>query len=683
MNKRFRHQSVTALGISDRVFTRVSIRSGRQGLSIRSLGLAMPEHSLPPLAEPERRHVAITEALRTGGMVSRDEPEAVGVNRLRDSKAQITWLPSVDPAELASMAAFEMEKVLPMEAGRYVAGYSVLHTNGREGSDTLLVALDRAAADATTRGAQHAGVVLTRATLGALALVAAWKHGREAGALKAAKPLDTTASEDPQEVGQPRIEMIVHLALDSTDIVILRDDRPVFMRGSSLGLAKMLSRLRQAGIAAALEDLELLDLDHLEFSLMGIREKHLASGGLSLEDEIGLPDADSLAGRATTGLHSIIGNEDEAPTPKADEARLMMDSTRPLDNEAVSRTSQLLALSEDDGTTWGESGAEIVQTWLKKLLQEMKRTIVAAGSSVPSRKLSAVTLCGPGAVFQGIDEFFAKNFQAPAFLLDGFCGLSIDLGTDESLVERLMTLTKKKGAAKVAAAPPPMLPAAKRQLYVEVIGAAIEELEHSAVDVPKLNLLPTWYMETQATGEKRRSMATTAVIGFIALLLAVVYLQLRHSHIQALVEDLERENAIMAPVAAKVKDMEEKLAIVREHVDGRYSALAVMEMLAKLDTVRERRVRLIVFNYERGKDVQIRGHAKAVPDFNDFQIGIDRSGYFSRVDPRGDEPRELSGDRRVREFDLLAKLYTETKARSTSAPAGRSFGGPVAATTRD
>ena len=659
-------KTVSGLAITDRGVSYVTIEGDRTQLCVRELGHATPDEPFPAAAETEKRAMAIAATLRSG-LKGRRLPQLVAVARQRDAKAHFAWLPSIDRAEIASMASFEIEKIAPMEADKYVADHLVIHTQGKAGSDCLFVALDRTAADSITRGASHAGHDLERLTLSGWAIFQAWAYASEAGLLRYVSAVnegqvtsrltrgaafapadcqpeaaDVEESEgDKAKVMPGALELIVHLGIDSTDLILLKGGVPAFMRSSSLGLGKLLERLRQAGVTAGLDDFHLLDLDHIEFTLMAIRERTLVRSGVAFEDEQG-GSATSAFAESSASFQAILDDLPEdaaaAPSPREEPAKV----GQVLDHDIVSRTTRILALGEEEGADWGDTGADVVQTWLKKLLQEMKRTLVFANSMMQGRSIDRMTLCGPGAAFQSMDAYFSRNFAIPVATLDGLAGIPIERTSEAS----------GKDADSI-----PALSPARRQIYLEAIGAALEGIRTAPSEKP-LNLLPAWYVESRATGEKRRSIATSVMIGVIALAMVIVYLQLEQRNFVELKTSIEEENNNMAPFVREVDDMQDKLEIVRKHVDGSHSVLAVMDMIAQMDVVRNDRVRVNQINYERGKDVLFRGHAKSIADMNDFQISLNRSGFFLRTEQRDSTQINLNGTM-VQQFDILGIMAAQ------------------------
>ena len=126
-------KTATALSVGDRCLAWLTLVAGKDGPAVRALGTAYPATPLPPLREPERRHVAITETARPA-LGNSKLAEAAVVLRQRDAKAHFAWLPTVVPAEIEQMARFEMQKIAPLDADRYIPGHTVLSRNGGDGA---------------------------------------------------------------------------------------------------------------------------------------------------------------------------------------------------------------------------------------------------------------------------------------------------------------------------------------------------------------------------------------------------------------------------------------------------------------------------------------------------------------------------------------------------------------------
>lgn len=78
-------------------------------------------------------------------------------------------LPSSDPQELASMAAFEAEKIIPFNVERHIISHSLLRQHEIEGSDVLIAAVDEPVMQQWYGIAKHAGVEPVTSVVSALA----------------------------------------------------------------------------------------------------------------------------------------------------------------------------------------------------------------------------------------------------------------------------------------------------------------------------------------------------------------------------------------------------------------------------------------------------------------------------------------------------------------------------------
>jgi Tfp pilus assembly PilM family ATPase len=585
---------------------------------LKGLDKRLPERPLPSLREPDLRRVKIGETLKAK-LPEMSFENASLVARARDTKAHLAWLPSTETAELDQMAQFEAEKIAPVEAEQLIADYLVLEQED-ERSYCLLGTVDTQAMECTMRALVHSGLQLENATLSGWALYRAWKHAIDSGAL------DKSISEGE--------EILVYFGVDSIDIVLLVNGVPAMMRSSVNGLSKMLVNLRRGQFHLALDDLEKIDLNQTDFSLMSIEDEYHREKKHKT-DELYSSEALLDEGSATSQPPSQAEDADDQEIQKA-----------------ISQATSVFSADSQDVSVWGGGAGEIVRTWLNRNIQELKRTIAYAQSEHPLTDLGQITICGPGAVLKNLPEALEKNLDAPVRVLDGLCGVELDEKLTKESPDAMKELASK----------------ARRGLYIEPIGAALLQLDD---EQKNFDLRPQWYLNKRAAGEKRRSLTTTAVLVIICLGLSIVYLKIRQDFTQDLIAAIERENNRLQPHAEKVIDMREKLELVSKHVDDQFSALAVMNLISELAPVKNKRVRLTSINFERGGDVIIRGDAKTVPDFNDFQFGLESSGFFTKVNPRDINVRPLHRGRPdVQSFDIQAPLKSQIPGNRRSGSSG-------------
>ncbi len=133
-------------------------------------------------------------------------------------------LPSVDPAELAQMARFEVERHIPFHAERHCSGYHVMRKMGVEGSEVLLAAVDGPIIQRALDGLAGADLSSAGVTLSSVALCNSLLHERRDWL-----PGKTVA--------------VIAMGLDTLDLVLLTDGRVLFARSAPLDLRSMLEAL--------------------------------------------------------------------------------------------------------------------------------------------------------------------------------------------------------------------------------------------------------------------------------------------------------------------------------------------------------------------------------------------------------------------------------------------------------
>jgi len=553
--------------------------------------------------EPEKRRLQITETLREGLTKHAWElPSATLALRAVEAKTRGTRLPSSEPAELAQMAKFEVEKLLPFDRARYLTGAIFARNVGLEGTDTLLVAMDGALVEAGIKGLEGAGVATERTTLGTLGLVALAKNaagGKREG-----------------------VELIVHLGLDAMDLIVMRDGAPDWMRGAPSGLARAAAKLIASGDAS-------VDLDHAGIRMM--REPLFAiSQALHSDDAVSKATATEQVGGDTNAFTTKVVLAATASTKSPEQ--------------------------------------EALASWLARTMQEVRRTIESGRSQGLWPNVDRILLSGSGAVLvQGLAEHLAKWSGVPTEVLPAWGGLAMPKRVVPPPADA------KSKALTLVAEPWSEIEASLAQVAA---GCLLEAL-HQADAKPgaTLDLTPEWYLQQRQTERRRRSSIVTGAIALVLVVAAMLYLTLRSSYEAEYIDALRADNELMRPLAEGVTDKEEKLAIVRKHVENKFGAIAVLDLINQLDVVVKGRVRLLRFEFRRGEEMTLRGQAETYADINDFQDSLEKHrDFFTQVINRGQEPRELSQGRKVIQFDFVCYLQALNPNRRTTRGAGRAGG---------
>lgn len=123
----------------------------------------IPKDDNAPVEQARRLKEALRQHRATTALSSLVVPkQSTTVRKVR--------LPSADPAEIESMAAFEAEKIIPFNVERHIIAYQTLGGDGIEGTDVLLAAIDGIVMDQWYSVVKGAGVDPTVADVSSLAL---------------------------------------------------------------------------------------------------------------------------------------------------------------------------------------------------------------------------------------------------------------------------------------------------------------------------------------------------------------------------------------------------------------------------------------------------------------------------------------------------------------------------------
>lgn len=139
-------------------------------------------------------------------------------------------LPSSDPQELASMARFEAERNLPLNAERHIVEHAILGKPAVEGTEVLLAAVDEPVALEIVELAEAFGVTVESLGISTLALYRAWFSAME---------------KQGQNTQGPAL--LIHLGQESADLVLISKGQPVYNRSAPVGLQRLIHEIQAAG----------------------------------------------------------------------------------------------------------------------------------------------------------------------------------------------------------------------------------------------------------------------------------------------------------------------------------------------------------------------------------------------------------------------------------------------------
>jgi Tfp pilus assembly PilM family ATPase/Tfp pilus assembly protein PilN len=214
----------------------------KPGGALRIIHAATVPYS--PEATSAERGQALGAALKAAGIEGGAASIIVPRSQANCRKA---LLPSSDPTELASMARFEAERHLPLNAERHIVEHALLGKPAVEGTEVLVAALDEPVALEVLETATAAGLDVASIGISTLALFRAWLRSR-GGASSA---------------GDQGPSLLIHLDEDSVELVLVAGGQPAYNRSAPVGLTRLIADVAQAGPQPMTREL-LGQLDALE-----------------------------------------------------------------------------------------------------------------------------------------------------------------------------------------------------------------------------------------------------------------------------------------------------------------------------------------------------------------------------------------------------------------------------------
>ncbi|HVM59706.1 MAG TPA: pilus assembly protein PilM [Verrucomicrobiae bacterium] len=253
------------------------------------------------------------------------------------------------------------------------------------------------------------------------------------------------------------------------------------------------------------------------------------------------------------------------------------------------------------------------------LREELQRTLVAAEAGQPQRTRGTVTFLTRDEPAKLFAERVASELHAESsFLANG-------------------------------AVPSPGL-----SLCLECVG-----------DRPRpLNLLPDeWRLKRQAAAVRQRLIRgaiAVAIVYAVALAIFLGFLIARNARLH------QAEGAIRDRQAKfhEAKELQSALLAMSKQLDTKFSAL---EVLREVSTLLPDNVKLTSFVYKKDQTVTIKGQAQTTALYLDFQSRLEKSEFFSKVDPER-SAAEASG---LTKFGLTCTLRSATAAPTVTASAPR------------
>jgi Tfp pilus assembly PilM family ATPase len=270
-----------------------------------------------------------------------------------------------------------------------------------------------------------------------------------------------------------------------------------------------------------------------------------------------------------------------------------------------------------------------IDKWLGRLVQEIHRTHTFAVHEFECPPLETVYLAGIGSYVVNMGEYLQKNLTCPVVLIPPPASLDFAAPKGRDL----------RGVWRE---------------YAITIGAV------AGSSLPPVSLLPPEYTETLLVRKRKRALAIMATLAFLLCALAAGYgvrwvRDQRHQ-----VEFYRAHNENLSPRVTNLNNRERHYRIIREIVVDPRSAGAILEMLSRLDLVRQRKITLLDYHYIKGDKVQLEGHALSYADLDRFAAELEKFGL-------DDGATTGTASQKNRTFDLV-----QQKSRPTvPLPGGR------------
>ncbi len=200
------------LQITSETISALALKPVKGGWSVAGGAMTQIATEGAELAPPIK---ALARSLKAGGA-----PFAMALPKQQGIMRTVT-LPSTDPAELAQMARFEIERYIPFHAERHCSGYHLMRKMGVEGSEVVLAAIDGPVVQRAVDAAMAADLSPDGVTLSSIALCNAMMFSR-------------------RDWLQGKTVAVLSIGLDTLDLVLMTDGRILFARSVAIDLRSVL-----------------------------------------------------------------------------------------------------------------------------------------------------------------------------------------------------------------------------------------------------------------------------------------------------------------------------------------------------------------------------------------------------------------------------------------------------------
>jgi type IV pilus assembly protein PilM len=397
---------------------------------------------------------------------------------------------------------------------------------------------------------------------------------------------------------------LLHIGFNSTDISIVSKGVLLFTRSSSIGVEKLFEHLASAAVPTLSDRLsELAKIDALE------PQSYLAAAS-----------ALSVAESAPVDPQSAASASEK---PASAEPKIEVD-----------RSARTVVPDEPLDTSLSSSRepADALRAWLNKLLLETKRTYDFAKREFDCPPVGLLYLSGEGTRIRNLDQYLRVNLGVEVDFLRAFDKITLS----------------------------PEVSHADASVYSIALGGAVRDLLPDAV---RINLLPAPYLTRCLAKKRKQHFVLLGALGALALFLAIFYVTEQSANQARLLRWYKSQTNQMEPLVKTLRDKDKKLRIIRSYVHDKQSALAILGEISKLPYVPDR-VAITSFNYVKGDEAEIKGHALTIKDLNTFHTALEKMNFFQKVSLIYLNPTDLHyGRPKVQSFTLLCSFKEKASER--------------------
>lgn len=251
--------------------------------------------------------------------------------------------------------------------------------------------------------------------------------------------------------------------------------------------------------------------------------------------------------------------------------------------------------------------ADIVRTWIDRLIQEMRRTYDFARREMKCPPVEAVALTGEGALLRNLAQYLYVNLNVEVQTLNPLEGLERPAGVK--------------------------FPFDGFEFAIPFGGAISGQLDGAY----RIDLTPTEHYRKLDRKRMAKHLIVTGVLAAVTLGLGVGEYLHHESVNQMYYTAYDQINKSMDAKVAQISEREKKLGIIKEFTDDPNSALKVLGTITDVDLI-PNKVTITMLNYTKGnhKDkeglVSIEGDAKTLLDVNELEQRLKVSNCFDAID---------------------------------------------------